>query len=299
MKAEQGSRPVSGVARTVRHGAVRLATEAFGDPEHPPVLLIMGAMASMLWWPDELCRALAGSGRFVVRYDNRDVGQSTTGPSGEPGYTIDDMAEDAVAVLDGYGLPRAHLVGMSLGGMIAQIVALRHPIRVASVTAIASARVDEDDPDLPPIDPRLLEHFAGASGLDWSDRAAVVAFQVESLRISAGPAAAFDAERARRLAEREYDRAIDPQSAMNHAMLSGGEGCRGRLGAIRAPFLVIHGRHDPILSFAHALRLAEAVPGSRLVALEEAGHELNERDWDRITAEIHAHSRAPAGAPAA
>lgn len=279
------------VARVVRHGAVHLATEAFGDPEKPPVLLIMGATASMLWWPDELCRALAGTGRFVIRYDNRDVGRSTTGLPGAPGYTIDDMAGDAVAILDGYGLSRAHLVGMSLGGMIAQIVALKHPSRVATVTAIGSARIDEDDPDLPSMDPRLLDHFGGISGLDWTDREAVVAFHVESFRISAGPLATFDAERARNLAEREYDRAIDPRCALNHSMLTGGESLRGQVGDIRAPFLVIHGRNDPILSFAHGIRLAEAVPGSRLVALDGTGHELNERDWGRIVREIHAHTR--------
>jgi pimeloyl-ACP methyl ester carboxylesterase len=284
---------MSGIARLVRHESIRLATEAFGDPGKPPLLLIMGATASMLWWPDEFCRALAGTGRFVIRYDNRDVGQSTTGLPGEPGYTVDDLAEDAVAILDGYGLSRAHLVGMSLGGMIAQIVALTHPARVATVTAISSARVDEDDPDLPPTDPQLLEHFGTIASLDWTDREAAVAFHVESFRISAGRWAAFDVERARRLAEREYDRAINPQSAMNHAMLTGGESYRGRLGDVRAPFLVIHGKNDPILSFAHGMRLAEAVPGSRLVSLDEAGHELNERDWSRIVNEIHVHTREP------
>lgn len=289
---------MSGIARVVRHGPVHLATEAFGDPGQPPVLLIMGATASMLWWPDEFCQALAGKGRFVIRYDNRDVGRSTTGLPGEPGYTIDDMAEDAVAVLDAYGLAQAHFVGMSLGAMIAQIVALKHPSRVATVTAISSSRLDEDDPGLPPMDPRLLEHFGRIAGLDWSDREAAVAFHVESFRISAGRQATFDAERARSLAEREYDRAINPQSAMNHAMLTGGESYRGRLGDIRAPFLVIHGRHDPILSFAHGLRLAEAVPGARLVALDEAGHELNERDWGLIVEEIHAHTSGPGCRPA-
>lgn len=280
---------MSGVARVVHHGGVRLSTEGFGDPGKPPVLLIMGATASMLWWPDAFCEALAADARFVIRYDHRDVGQSTTGLPGVPDYTLDDLAGDAIAILDAYNLPRAHLVGMSLGGMIAQILALKHPSRVATVTAISSARVDEDDPDLPPMDPRLLDHFGRMADLDWSDREAAVAFRVESFRISAG-GPAFDVERARSLAEREYDRAINPQSAMNHAMLSGGESCRGRLGDIRAPFLVIHGRHDPILSLAHGTRLAEAVPGSRLVVLEEAGHELNERDWGRIVDEIRAHT---------
>lgn len=278
-----------GTEKRVIRGDIALATEAFGNPRDPTILMIMGATASMLWWPDELCEALAATGRFVIRYDNRDTGQSTTRPPGPPHYSLDDMAEDAVAILDAYGIDRAHLVGMSLGGMIAQIVALAHPGRVATLTAISSGRVDEDDPDLPEMDPRLLEHFGTMAGLDWSDRAAVVAFQVESSRISAGASAAFDIAREIRLAEREYDRAINPQSAMNHSMLAGGEAYRGRLGEIRAPLLVIHGRQDPILSFQHGRRLAGAVPGARMVALE-GGHELNQRAWPVIVREIAAHT---------
>lgn len=278
-----------GTEKRVIRGDIALATEAFGNPRDPTILMIMGATASMLWWPDELCEALAATGRFVIRYDNRDTGQSTTRPPGPPHYSLDDMAEDAVAILDAYGNDRAHLVGMSLGGMIAQIVALAHPGRVATLTAISSGRVDEDDPDLPEMDPRLLEHFGTMAGLDWSDRAAVVAFQVESSRISAGASAAFDIAREIRLAEREYDRAINPQSAMNHSMLAGGEAYRGRLGEIRAPLLVIHGRQDPILSFQHGRRLAGAVPGARMVALE-GGHELNQRAWPVIVREIAAHT---------
>lgn len=288
--------------RTIRHGATELATEAFGAPGQPPLLLIMGATASMLWWPDPLCAALAGAGRYVIRYDNRDTGRSTCGPPGAPGYGLDELAEDAVAILEGYGIERAHLVGMSLGGMIAQLVALAHPTRVASLTAIASARFDEDDPGLPPVEPALLEHFATLPALDWSDREAAVAFAVESFRIAAGKGAAFDAARARDLAEREYDRARDPRSALNHSLIAGGARWAGRHGAIRAPLLVIHGRKDPILSLAHGRRLAEAVPGARLVVLEEAGHELNPRDWSRIAGEILAHTdgadRSPFGASA-
>lgn len=252
----------------------------------------MGATASMLWWPDDFCEALAASGRFVIRYDNRDTGRSTTGEPGELNYTLDDMAEDAIAILDGYNLSSAHLFGMSLGGMIAQLVALKHPSRVRTVTAISSSRFDEDDPSLPAMDPSLLDHFGKIASLDWSDRETAVAFAVESFRISAGKDATFDEVRARALAENEYDRAINPQSAMNHAMLTGGERYAGRIHDIRAPFLVIHGRKDPILSFAHGARLAEAIPQARLVVLEAAGHELNERDFGRIASEIYAHTDA-------
>lgn len=169
------------IEKVVRRDGVELATEAFGDdsgPQPPPILLMMGAPASMLWWPDQLCAKLAATGRIVIRYDNRDAGQSTTAPPGQPDYSLDDLAGDALAILDGYGIARAHLVGISLGRMLAQLVTLMRPERVASLTAIGSARFDEDDPTLPPMDPDLLEHFGGMATLDWSDRHAAVDFAV-------------------------------------------------------------------------------------------------------------------------
>lgn len=278
---------MSGTTRTISHGTLNFQTESFGNPADPAILLIMGATASMLWWPDELCQSLEDTGRFVIRYDNRDTGRSTTHEPGPPDYVIDDMADDAIAIIDGYRLTNAHLVGMSLGGMIAQLAALKYPDRVRSLTLISSSAFDEDDPSLPPMDPALLTHLAKIEALDWSNRSAVVDFHVESFRISAGSKAKFDATRARSLAEREYDRALNPQSALNHSMLGGGEKWRGRLGETTAPALVIHGRSDPILSFEHGRKLTSALPSARLVALD-AGHELNEKDWNRIVDEIRA-----------
>ncbi len=275
--------------RTVGRGDLSFATEAFGEECDPAILMIMGATASMLWWPDELCEALAAAGRYVIRYDNRDTGRTTTQPPGLPLYTIDDMADDALAILDGYAIESAHLVGMSLGGMIAQLVALKQPQRVLSLTLVSSSAFDEDDPDLPPIYPALLDHFGTLGELDWSDREAVIGFHVETWRISAGATADFDEARARDLAGREYDRASNPRSAMNHAMLGGGEAWRGRLSEIAAPALVVHGRGDPVLSFEHGSRLASGLPSARLVPLD-AGHELNPKDWARIVEEIRVHT---------
>ena len=125
--------------RIVQANSVDICTESFGDPSDPALLLIMGAMASMLWWPEGLCRRLAERGRFVIRYDNRDTGRSVTYEPGRPGYTLDDLTDDAAGVLDAYEVERAHLIGMSLGGMIAQLAALQHPARVATLTLIASS----------------------------------------------------------------------------------------------------------------------------------------------------------------
>src|SRR5579863_3846366 len=112
--------------RVVVANGAELGAESFGEATDPPLLLIMGAMASMLWWPVGLCRMLAERGRYVIRYDQRDTGCSTTYPPGQPAYSMDDLAADVLGVLDAYGLPKVHLVGMSLGGMVAQLVTLNH-----------------------------------------------------------------------------------------------------------------------------------------------------------------------------
>jgi pimeloyl-ACP methyl ester carboxylesterase len=275
---------------------VEICTETFGDPNHPAALLIMGATASMLWWPDEFCAALSRTGLFVIRYDNRDTGQSTTRPAGVLDYTIDDMAQDAVAVLDDHDVGRAHLIGMSLGGMIAQLVALTAPERVLSLTAISSSAVGEDDPDLPPINPAFLAHFQTLENLDWTDRNAVVAFQVESARLSANDDERFDVASAIDRAEREFNRARDPRSAMNHGQLSGGEAWAHHEADIRVPALVLHGAKDPILSLKGARKLAATLPDARLRVLE-GGHELNRADWPNIIDDIAAVTQRAAGSP--
>ncbi|WP_153945047.1 alpha/beta fold hydrolase, partial [Acinetobacter baumannii] len=123
--------------KMVKINDVEICTECFGNPDHPALLLIMGANASMIWWDDEFCEKLAAKGRYVIRYDNRDVGRSTFYEPGKIGYTIVDMVDDAAGILDAYNIPKAHVVGMSLGGMLAQILSLKYPNRVLTATMIA------------------------------------------------------------------------------------------------------------------------------------------------------------------
>lgn len=271
--------------RTVRHDGVEICTQAFGDPARPAVLLIMGATASMLWWPDPFCAALSDEGVFVIRYDNRDTGQSTTGPAGAPGYSMDDMAGDALAVLDGYAIEAAHVAGMSLGGMIAQRVALEAPTRVLSLTAISSSAFDDDGEDLPPMDPAFGAHFAGLDAVDWRDRDAAIAYQVEAARLCANDDARFDRAEAADLAGREFDRARNPRSAFNHGQLEDGVDTPGRPEDIAVPALVIHGAKDPILALEAGRRLAARLPDATLLILD-GGHELNRQDWPKILAAI-------------
>ena len=207
----------------VSAGDVEICTQAFGAPGDPPVLLIMGQMASLLWWPEPFCRRLADRDRFVVRYDNRDTGRSTSYPPGSPPYTVDDLADDAVAVLDGYGLERAHLVGMSMGGVIAQLVTFEHPERVASLTAISTTSAGPPDPDLPGPSAEYMEHAAAFEELDWEDADALSELLVRDARQVAGRRHGFDEAAARDLVARDIARATNPASLMNHGLLGGGE----------------------------------------------------------------------------
>ena len=279
--------------RMIRTEGAELATQTYGELADPPLLLIMGGMASMLWWPDAFCAALAERGRFVIRYDNRDTGRATKYPVGEPGYTFDDMIEDAMRVLDAHGIRAAHLVGMSLGGMIGQVAALKHPSRVLTLTAISSSPVGVDTARLPSFSKDVMEHMDAAEGLDWSGRDQVIAYMVEDSRVLAGKPRSFDEQRVRAFIARDYDRSGGYlNAATNHATLSVGDSWKGRLREIKAPVLVIHGTADPIYPPQHGAALADAVAGATFVPLDGGGHELHEADWDTIIAAIVRHTGA-------
>ncbi|MBE1204411.1 alpha/beta fold hydrolase [Aminobacter carboxidus] len=278
--------------RTVRANGVEIVTEAFGDPSAPPMLLIMGAMASMLWWPDAFCRQIAASGRHVIRYDNRDTGLSTKYAPGKPPYTMDDMARDAVAVLDAYGIAKAHVVGMSLGGMIAQILALTEPGRVASLTLVSTTPIGLDR-DLPPPTPTYMEHAATGEGVDWSDRAQATGFIAGEARVIASTAHPHDAAKTLAFIERDYDRSGGYLSATNHFMLTGGEAVKGKLPGLNVPFTVIHGTADPIFPIVHGKAITDAVKGSTYVVVDGGGHELHEDDWGIVIPAIVKNSSAP------
>lgn len=275
--------------KIVSANGVTIATQAFGDPAAPPVLLIMGAMASMLWWPDEFCRTLAAGGRYVIRYDNRDTGLSTKYDPGNPPYTMDDMAGDAIAVLDAYGLAAANVVGMSLGGMIAQILALSEPQRVSSLTLVSTTPIGLEI-ELPPISAAYLEHAASAESLDWSDRDQVIGFMTRDARMIASTVHPHDEGRVRSFIERDYDRSGGLLSATNHFMLKGGDTVKGKLKSLDAPLLVIHGTTDPIFSVEHGMAISEAVAGSRFLSIAGGGHELHSDDWGTIITALTRHT---------
>lgn len=277
--------------RIIRAGGVEIATQCFGDPTDEPTLLIMGSMASMLWWPEEFCQLLAAQGRYVIRYDNRDTGLSTFYEPGRPPYTMDDMAEDAMHVLDAYGIDSAHLIGLSLGGMIAQIATLTRPARVRTLTLISTTPIGVDTSTLPQTSDIYMEHAAAGASIDWADNAQVIDFVVKDTRMIAGTAHPYDELRARNLVERDVKRAKNFVSATNHFMLTGGDTWKGRLGELVTPLLIVHGTADPIFPVEHGELLAQTVKDAELLRLEGGGHEIHPDDWEKIISAINAHTK--------
>ena len=262
-----------------------IVSQTFGDPADPAILLIMGAMASMLWWPEAFCRELAGRGRFVIRYDNRDTGLATKYPPGAPSYTFEDMVDDAVRVLDDHGVAKAHVAGMSMGGMIAQNVALKYPERISALTVISSSPLGVDTSDLPGMTEAYKQHSAEGGDVDWSNREQVLDFMVKDARAIASTLHPFDEKRTRAMIEEDYDRSGGLASAANHFLLKGG-GPKRTVRDLTASLLVIHGSTDPLFPIEHGEALAKAVPGARLVRIEGGGHELHRNDWPQIVEAI-------------
>ncbi len=277
--------------RTIEANGVQLCAEPLGDPAHPPILLIMGIGSSMLWWEDDLCRMLAGGGRYVIRYDHRDTGRSLTYKPGRPEYTGADLTADAARVLDGFGISAAHLVGVSAGGGIAQELALDSADRVLSLTLISTSPATGGDRDLPP-PTQEFSRFVGTAEADWSNPDSVIDYLVAYWHILAGGERVFDEARVRELVRRDVERARDFAALQNHDLMSQGEGSLKPLSSITAPTLVIHGAADPMFPLEHGEVLAADIPGARLLKLKGAGHGLYRDDWETMVAAILEHTAA-------
>jgi pimeloyl-ACP methyl ester carboxylesterase len=278
--------------RLVRANGVDLCVETFGNPTDPAILLIGGIGSSMDWWEDEFCERLAAGGRFVIRYDHRDTGQSVSYPPGEPGYTGADLDSDAVGVLDALGVARGHLVGLSAGGGIGQEMALLHPHRVATLTLIATSPISSVGYPLPPPKDRMRAHFSNPlPAPDWSDRAAVVEYMLDDWRPYHGTVP-FDEPRLRALAERVVDRTVNIASSYtNPALLAGDAAVDRPVREITAPTLVLHGTEDPVFPYPHGEALASEIPGARLVPLPGMGHQYPPPElYDVVVAAILAHT---------
>jgi pimeloyl-ACP methyl ester carboxylesterase len=288
--------------QTVSAGAVELAYETFGDPGDPPVLLIMGLATQMLGWPEPFCRAIAERKRFVVRFDNRDIGLSTHlhdappadaqaafgGDASSASYLLSDMAADTAALLDGIGIDAAHVVGASMGGMIAQTLAIEHPERVLTLTSIMSTTGDRTVGY--PTQEALGVLLAPPAG----NREEAIERTVASYRVIGSPGYELDEAALRERAGLSFDRAYDPAGVGRQlvAILASGDRTP-RLGQIGVPTLVIHGAGDTLVDVSGGRATAAAIPGAELVVHEGMGHDLPRALWpELVDAIVDVSSRA-------
>ena len=277
--------------RMIETDGVELCTEPFGDLSDRPILLVMGTGASMLWWEEGFCRMLAAGGRQVIRYDHRDTGRSVTYAPGRPGYTGADLVDDAVRVLDAYGIPAAHVVGVSAGGALAQLLALEHADRVLSLVLISTSPALSGDRELPSPTEEFMR-FVSTAQADWSDADSVIEYLLDYARVLAGGRRPFDEAAARDLVRHDVERARDFAAARNHDSIHTGELPRQPLSSITVPTLVIHGTADPMFPLPHGEALAHEIPDARLLVLEGAGHGIDRADWETIVGAVLEHSAA-------
>ena len=272
---------------TVEADGVMLGVEHFGDAAAPLVLLTGGT--TMLSWPDTLCAALARGGRHVVRYDLRDSGASTTVDPRAPAYTLRDLAADAAALARDLDDQPAHLAGIGVGGMVAQIAALDHPDAFSAVTLVGTRPVAPGpvDDDLPDHDTATMERLFSRSMPDWSDRAAVAEFAARGAEILGDDPAAAHAT-----AARKWDRTPGTEPAVQMAsqlgMVFASLDCtprwRERLSELAIPALVVHGRRDPFFPVGNGEALAREIPGARLLVLERAATAIPDAAADEVAA---------------
>ena len=272
---------------TVQANGVTLGVEHFGDAAAPLVLL--AGATTMLSWPDALCTALARGDRHVVRYDLRDSGASTTVNPKAPKYTLRDLAADAAALARELADRPAHLAGMGVGGMVAQVAALDHPdafsaLTLAGTRPVAPGRLDKDLPDH---DAATMKRLFSRSMPDWSDRAAVAEFAAAGAEIRGDDPAA-----ARTTAERIWDRTPNTEPAVQmanqmatvFAKLNCKPRWRDRLPELAIPTLVVHGRHDPFFPVGNGEALAREIPGAQLLILEQAATAIPDGADDEVAA---------------
>ena len=280
---------------SAKANGLTLEYDEFGAPNDPVMLLIMGLGAQMILWREEFCNDLAARGFRVVRFDNRDVGRSSwcdamgvpdltaamtamvrRQPPPPAPYLLSDMAADAAGLLDALGVKRAHIVGASMGGMIAQALAIEHPRKVLSLTSIMSTT---GNPDLPQAKPEALGALLGPPP---TTREEAIERGISVFHTIGSPKY-VDENEIRDLAARQYDRGFNPTGVMRQLVAILSSGSRNEaLRRLSVPALVIHGRIDPLVPFAAGEDTAASIPGARLLALDDMGHDMPKPLWPQI-----------------
>ena len=275
---------------TVKANGIEIAYETFGDPGARPLLLVMGLGAQMLVWHDDLCGAFVDRGFHVIRYDNRDVGLSThlhdaptpdvaaalAGDHSSAAYTLDDMADDAAGLLDELGIRSAHVVGASMGGMIAQTIAIRHADRVRSLTSIMSTPA-------PGLGAPTPEASAALLAAPATNREEAIERALAASKVIGSPGYPADEEWTAWATGEAYDRGFDPAGVARQLVAIQASGDRRPgLAQVKVPTLVIHGADDPLVQLAGGEATAQAVPGSELLVIPGMGHSLPRQVWPQI-----------------
>ena len=287
----------------VTANGIQIEYDTFGDSSFPALLLIAGNGAQMILWDVEFCELLAKTGLFVIRFDNRDSGLSTKfdgagipdiiatikaymeGKPVESAYSLDDMAEDSVGLLDALGIEKVHICGISMGGMVAQVISYRHPKHVLSLTSIMSST---GNPDLPKGKPDAIAAVVAPAP---EEREAYVEHNVNIWRRIWSPGFPFEERRVRTVIEKSYDRSYYPQGMARQytAILASGDR-RPLLSSIKIPALVIHGADDPLIPVEGGKDTARVIPGASLLIINGMGHDMPKGVWAEIVDAISNHT---------
>lgn len=290
------------MGRAAAQSGIEIEFETFGSPNDPVILLVNGFTSQMTYWEEDLCQMLVARGRFVIRYDNRDCGLSThldgvaapaagvllaarrEGRTVAVPYTLSDFATDGMAVLDHLGVEQADIIGVSMGGMIVQTMAIDHPGRVRTLTSIMSHTGE------PAYGRSTKEANAALMAAPPTERSVFIAEGVESSKIWSSPRYYDPAQQALRLA-RDYDRAFYPEGAGRQlGAVLGAPDRSAALRTLNVPTLVVHGRADTLITLSGGERTAKIIPGANLFVLNDMGHDLPERLWPLYVDMFISHS---------
>ncbi|MBW1984246.1 MAG: alpha/beta hydrolase [Deltaproteobacteria bacterium] len=289
----------------VKANGIQIEYDTFGDSSAKPLLLIIGLGAQMIDWDEKHCRRLADNGHYVIRFDNRDIGLTTKlDDAGIPDimeaynllaqgkqltapYTLDDMADDAVGLFEALNVEKAHICGMSMGGMIAQTIAIRHPEKLLSLTSIYSST---GNPELPPPTPEAMEVLLAPPP---EKKEAYIEYLLNVFKTISGPGFPFDKKWHRELTVQRYERSFYPDGVGRQLMAILAHGNRkSALASVSVPTLVIHGSDDPLVPVEGGKDTAEAIPGAELIIIEGMGHDLpHDGAWPQIVEAITAHTK--------
>lgn len=297
------------VPRTTTNG-IEIEYETLGDSAGTPLLLISGGGGQMTTWQDDFCHLLVDRGHFVIRFDNRDIGLSAhfdhagipniadlirsfqAGETPKSVYSLEDMADDAIGLLDALAVPAAHICGVSLGGMVAQTMAIKHASRVLGIVSISSTT---GNPDLPGPKPTATSALNSSAGTDRDD---MLDAAVRSAHGLSGGGFPINEADVRRRAAINFDRSFHPEGGARQAAAVVADGSRvDRLKQLRVRALVIHGTQDPMFPVECGRDTAKSIPGAELVEIEGMGHELPDGAWDQIVEAICALTHASHSLP--